>query len=253
MYFFNPLTQASFGICLLSCLIDMNWILPSLEGEVLTFAHSCPASLDSLNSTAGWLLCISPALTYISFATSGHSRRFDFRCSLISFPILIKAPSQKGTICLCLCLTLGSVTCLALPAWLNTVPSFLFCSHLCPLLFDNPDRHARWVMRTCPSLFLCQLTSLHPSVREGSRCAHFLISFSDICLSILLHLILYVETLFFERVKRTAAFGIFYPPALYVVSHLLIFNTTLNKWDQNLLDIHISSGNLYMHICTSFL
>lgn len=95
-----------------------------------------------------------------------------FSCNRISLLALINTLSQKrNNLGLCSCLTLGSLTCLALPAWLNTIPSFLFCSHLCPSLFDNPDRHARWV--TSGLSFTC-LFRLHPSIREGSRSARCL-------------------------------------------------------------------------------
>lgn len=77
-----------------------------------------PAPLNSLNLAAGSL----SALFLTFFAT--------WPFYFLSISVLsLKAMSQKATICLCL--TIGSLTSLALPARLNTVHSFLFCSHLC--------------------------------------------------------------------------------------------------------------------------
>lgn len=132
-------TQATFAVRLQSCLVETN---------------------DSVLSSFSGLIDFHRRLTLLYPCSS---RRSDYYSCLISFRI--RALSHKGTICLCLSLTLGSFTCLALPAWLNTVPSFLFCSHLCPLLFDNPDRHARWV-----TLLVLHFTSHHPSIMEESTC-----------------------------------------------------------------------------------
>lgn len=100
------------------------------------------------------------------------------------------------SICLCLCLTLGSVTCLALTAWLNTLPSFLFCCHLYPLLFDPSDRHARWVKTQSSFTCLCHLASLCVSISEPHGRAHYL---HLIQWHLLVHFplfILYAETIF---------------------------------------------------------
>lgn len=164
---------------------------------------------------------------------------------------------KKRTICLCLCLTLGSLTCLALPAWLNTVPSFLFCSHLCPLLFDNPDRHARWVTRTCPSL-VC--VSSHLSIRPSERGVDvltFFLTSSDICLSIFVCvsfcMLKHCLLCFFKWVKKDRIFWHFLfccPLCYHSDPDCTIYPLQI---DQNLLDALTHTGNLYMHICALLL
>lgn len=73
---------------------------------------------------------------------------------------------------------------------------FLFCSYVCPLLFDNPDRHARWVLQ--PRASTCVLAHISPirmSQKEPAQltacltstfmCLPMFISFhSHLCISL---------------------------------------------------------------------
>lgn len=151
-----------------------------------SFALSYHVILIWSEPAAVWLATWFPLSLRSFFSTSGCvGEKIDFHALWISFLAHQHTVAQTKQ-SWCLLLTLGSATCLALPAWLNTVPSFffLFCSHLCPSLFDNPDRHARWVTsRMCPSRV--RFFGSHRSIRLSERGADVLassISSSGICL-----------------------------------------------------------------------
>lgn len=119
-FFFYPRTESGLSMCLFSCLID-------------SLAGISPALLSGFQISCTKFCCrftryLIPALTSHLL----HLRIFleiSFSCNRISLLALINTlPLQQNNLCLCFCLTLGSLTCLGLPAWLTVTQSLLFCS-----------------------------------------------------------------------------------------------------------------------------